>query len=342
MKTIDKATEVKKIIQDCKIQQEGKLYSVNIIGETDRAIYNEVKEVFKRLDINWNSRKKQHFCDTDPKESISLYLDSGYLPPLNPFAYFPTPTKVVEEAIELTNIPTDSSLLRFLEPSAGCGQIATAVRLQHPHMSINCIEIDSKNRGILIEKGFNLVAKDFEIYNSETLFDIVIMNPPFNGKTYQKHILKAWDMLRTGGSLTAIVPFEYRRDTNFANWVFEFGYSHYIGRVFQNTKVECEIIVLTKDACPFLWEPVDGFESHYHRKIQIFIDSDCTLSQLDINSFDQIDEAIIQEINSGSDLIWNDKTKSQVKHYLSPCDPIPTQDTQLSKENTTPVQLCCI
>lgn len=333
MKILNQQDQHKKILANCTIKKTNDLYLVSLENNIDRETYNSIKKIFNKLDIKWNSQTKQHTSKEDPSEAITLYIDCGYLPPINPHAYFVTPSDTIKEAIEITNIPTDSSNLKFLEPSAGCGRIAELVRLAHPTMQIDCIEIDPKNRKILVEKGFNLVANNFERYKCDVLYNIIIMNPPFQGITYQKHIRKAWEMLVEGGLLTAIVPSEYRKHSSFRNWIFEFGNTTYIGNVFENTNIECEIVSLVKSTSPFLWQPVEGFGSSWHQEIQLFIDSDSSKSKkFNLASFKEIDVIIDKtitgeidlygnkvprgEIKQGIDFLWNNITKTQVKEYL--------------------------
>lgn len=86
----------------------------------------------------------------------------------------------------------------ILEPSAGKGDIADRIvelsRLKEKH--IYAIEQDGDLVHILNEKGYNVIGNDFLNYNGNILFDLIIMNPPFDRG--EEHLLKAWEILDHG------------------------------------------------------------------------------------------------------------------------------------------------
>ena len=144
--------------------------------------------------------------------------------------FFPTPAALVEEMIELAEITEGMSVL---EPSAGKGDIAEAVRRITSDVSV--IEIAEPLREILEMKGFVTLANDFEVFASAYTgegFDRIVMNPPFEHGQDTDHVRRAYDLLKPGGRLVAIMcegPFfrEGQKYADFRRWLDQVGaYNH--------------------------------------------------------------------------------------------------------------------
>ncbi len=110
-----------------------------------------------------------------------------------------------------------------LEPSAGHGAIASFVTNEN---DITAIEPSSELFSKLQVKagGANqrIERMVFEDYNIINKHDVVLMNPPFGsgGSTAIKHIAKAFDHLRDGGRIVAIIP-RGSMDSKLDNWLYE-------------------------------------------------------------------------------------------------------------------------
>jgi hypothetical protein len=195
-------------------------FRVRITGELlERNLYEDVNEVFRRLRGAWKGGKTQaHVFPFDPKPLIEAVIASGELPPDNPYALFPTPPAVVEAMIPQTlkdrhafaqrNPTYTFDPIRVLEPSAGLGAIATAVRAYLlPHDTLVQVEIDPFLAAMLHGEVHN---QDFLTYTPDAPFDYVLMNPPFSvdgdALAYITHIEHAWGMLTDRGVLVAITP----------------------------------------------------------------------------------------------------------------------------------------
>ncbi|MEM7183302.1 MAG: hypothetical protein AAF518_20485 [Spirochaetota bacterium] len=115
--------------------------------------------------------------------------------------FFPTPKPIIDKLIELADIyPSD----RVLEPSAGKGDIAEEAKTKS--VTLDVIEIDSDLRKLLKLKGFNVLdERNFLRYSTDHLYDKVVMNPPFEKKQDQEHVRHAFDLLKPGGRLVAIM-----------------------------------------------------------------------------------------------------------------------------------------
>jgi hypothetical protein len=122
--------------------------------------------------------------------------------------FYPTPTEIIQKMLQpyFQKSPRwDTSELNLsgktiLEPSAGKGDILLYIEEQLGNYrkpdAIYCIEKHPDLQAVLREKDFDLIEDDFLTFESPYLFDLIIMNPPFDkGAT---HLLKAWDLLQTG------------------------------------------------------------------------------------------------------------------------------------------------
>jgi 16S rRNA G1207 methylase RsmC len=69
-----------------------------------------------------------------------------------------------------------------------------------------CVEISALHCQILKAKGYAAIETDFLKFSTTSLFDRIVMNPPFSEGRWQAHIEHASAMLANGGRLVAILP----------------------------------------------------------------------------------------------------------------------------------------
>jgi len=116
--------------------------------------------------------------------------------------FFPTPDRVISDMIDVARVRPDHSCL---EPSAGIGSIAEALR-KHGVNTIACCEIRPSLRDILMEKQFIVLNEpDFLEYHPKTLYDRILMNPPFENLQDIDHVRHAYDCLAPGGILVSLM-----------------------------------------------------------------------------------------------------------------------------------------
>ncbi len=186
--------------------------NVIIAGQLDRKLYQAVNKVLDRIGGKWNRKAKAHVFDGDPTDRLNNVIESGVLDPKVKTGYFPTPSPIVDEMIELAQ-PFRQEFM-ILEPSAGQGHISDKLKnlpLEHRGTVVVC-EILPENVQILKEKGYGgyAVNSDFFAFSSncfvnDTRFDRILMNPPFERQADIDHVTAAYHLLAPNGILIAIM-----------------------------------------------------------------------------------------------------------------------------------------
>ncbi len=146
--------------------------------------------------------------------------------------FFPTPADlcaVVRERALLTK-----PFLRVLEPSAGKGDLAEAMWTdaegRPTHAAVHVCEVSRQLGEVLKLKGMEFVGEDFLATepNPDSLYDRVVMNPPFENGQDAEHIRHAYRFLKPGGRLVAIASAgtffrSDRKATEFRAWLESVG-----------------------------------------------------------------------------------------------------------------------
>ncbi len=135
--------------------------------------------------------------------------------------FFPTPTDVADQMVDIADIEDGMTVL---EPSAGNGNIADAIR--KIGISPDVAEISDTLRNILEAKGYNVVAHDF--LKIKDKYDRIIMNPPFMAGMDAVHLKHAYELLNSGGKVVSIVgegsfTRNDKSSVDFREWLDEVG-----------------------------------------------------------------------------------------------------------------------
>lgn len=94
--------------------------------------------------------------------------------------------------------------MRILEPSCGDGRILDAIRARG-HRALG-IEYHPIRQAQAAAKGHSVALANFLECPPRPEFDAVVMNPPFYGRHYAKHVRHALKFLKQRGTLVAILP----------------------------------------------------------------------------------------------------------------------------------------
>lgn len=116
--------------------------------------------------------------------------------------YFPTPGNVADVLLQHLKLPPSASVL---EPSAGSGALCDAIRQAAPTATLRAFEINHSLHGITQDKGHNVEYADFMQATPSPDYDAVVMNPPFENLQDAAHVMHAFQFLKPGGRLVAVM-----------------------------------------------------------------------------------------------------------------------------------------
>lgn len=151
--------------------------------------------------------------------------------------FFPTPDDIIQKYL-IPNLALRAGM-RVLEPSAGRANIADAVRAACPQCDVEVCEINDLRREILELKNYRVVGQDFLKFGVrssagavmeyepgyQNRYDAIVMNPPFNRGADITHVKRAFEFLKPGGTLVAIISggsahsISRRDAAAFRNWL---------------------------------------------------------------------------------------------------------------------------
>lgn len=132
--------------------------------------------------------------------------------------FYWSPEPVVHAALEFAGIHSRDAYsygrelpqYRVLEPSCGDGRILDELRARRCRAL--GIEYHPGRAAEARAKGHNVLTANFLEQPPVAEFDHVVMNPPFYGRHYAKHVRHAIQFLKPKGTLVAILPASARYD----------------------------------------------------------------------------------------------------------------------------------
>lgn len=197
----------------------------------DRKLYEKTAKVLTALGGKWN-RKAQAtlFVDEDAEVAVRQACETGaYVDLKKAYQFFETPDNVAQ--ILVNQLEMTEGKLSVLEPSAGRGALiralAKADNSDFPDLEVNvtAIELNPDMEKQLLEMMGphcvldRLVMGDFLSYSPDGpeglgYFDRIVMNPPFTKSQDIKHVQHAYNFLKPGGTMVAVMSpgFTYRSD----------------------------------------------------------------------------------------------------------------------------------
>ncbi len=197
--------------------------------QLDRKVYQEVAKQLQLIGGKWKGGKVQAFVfEQEPAELLAEFCNNGEGRNLKKeFQFFATPEPLVRRILMMADIKEGHLCL---EPSAGDGAILNILR-GRVNKRIHYCEIMNLNRMKIAEihfpYGAECVQEDFlQLDPADRLYDRIIMNPPFAKNQDIEHVLHAFECLKPGGRIVAIMSKHWRysdnkKEVNFRNWLFD-------------------------------------------------------------------------------------------------------------------------
>lgn len=210
---------------------------LSLPGQLDRNLYVRVDKVLKDAGAKWNKKANGHVFQGSASDRIESMLLTGEISSAKDFGFIPTALPYAEMAVEKLCVEDGMTLL---EPSAGHGDLIKPVIGK---AIIDCIELRDENMDILrtIQGVREIIHGDFLTMKPTTLYDRILMNPPFLRLDYIRHILHAFEWLKPGGCMVAIAP---------------------VGFTFGSTKLDCAFRDFLEENDSEVTElPVDAFKA---------------------------------------------------------------------------------
>jgi predicted RNA methylase len=149
--------------------------------------------------------------------------------------FFPSPPEVIARMLDIARLHLESPGL-MLEPSAGAGHIADAVRERYPAQTVHCVELAQELRALLELKGHQLVGRNIYDYDPKDaghaqrdIYDVVLMNPPFEHLQDIDHVQEVFiHLLKPAGRLVSVMSISWtfnkaHKADEFRQWVEQLG-----------------------------------------------------------------------------------------------------------------------
>ena len=140
--------------------------------------------------------------------------------------FYASPRPVAETVIDALHLRGGEEIL---EPSCGDGALMDELarrnadlrenRMSGP-VSVTGVEYDAARADLARAKGHHVMTANFLQVAPDPRFDKVVMNPPFYGRHYKKHLDHAVKFLKPGGCLVCILPASayYDHGTTIGDW----------------------------------------------------------------------------------------------------------------------------
>jgi 16S rRNA G966 N2-methylase RsmD len=216
--------------------------------EIPAKLYADFKKLLTQNLGKWKAGKTQAFEFPFEPSDLLTKLRAGEKPNYKQeWHYFPTPTAVVEEMLNTCIV---EGKFKALEPSAGRGAIIEGINEMAGFMAElewDAVEAEPINRGILEEKGINVVGEDFDTFETEKRYDIIYANPPF--KKDLQHVGKMLKLLDKGGCAVIVLPsnFKDKYQKQISEWEEQFeslGFRDLPKNSFKESKTSIDTILL--------------------------------------------------------------------------------------------------
>lgn len=188
------------------------LKTIKVIPQLKPSDYTKVKNIINRLGGEWVKSDQYFQLKKNPAGLLDRVLSVGSRC-LNKFHFYPTPPSIFKDMTQFTPLSyfgASMDSIEVLEPSCGEGffmdYLAEYGNAEGRKFNVTGYDIDPLNVIFCQEKGYAVTKADFLTVKPEPKYDLVLMNPPFNGSEFIKHIQHAQKFLKPTGLLISVIP----------------------------------------------------------------------------------------------------------------------------------------
>lgn len=180
---------------------------IRLSKQLDRKVYVKVDQILQALGGKWKKGDQAHFfAKGNAQDALENYLTTGKIDLVKPpkFGFFPTPKEIGAVLVEEAGIKADSLVL---EPQGGSAALLQLIANYVPLEQIQTYEIQEHLCDALKSMGYRAIHADFLSVVPEPIYDVVVLNPPFEQQHDIDHVLHAYQFLVDGGRLNAIMSY---------------------------------------------------------------------------------------------------------------------------------------
>lgn len=197
-KTLKFDDEVTALLRRSRWSADGRFLQM---PKVDPDIYRRVNKALEAMGGKWNRGVQGHIFKDDPRPLVAGLIETGTLVVARD-GFFETPAPTVETMLEI--VPLTGGLV--LEPEAGEGAILDVLRAHRPNLPVHAVEINPERCKVLTAKGYRVDCADFLEWQPRDLkIEQVYMNPPFEQEQDIRHVRRAFNLLRVGGTLISVM-----------------------------------------------------------------------------------------------------------------------------------------
>lgn len=245
-KTLTFDEDVLDVLRGMVWQDDGLLGTM--VDRLSRGLYLRTAKALKAMGGKWNRKRNGHVFLADPRPRVDGLLRGGTLT-VRRDGFFETPAEVVKQMLALVSICSGDLVL---EPSAGYGAIAKFLR--DLPCTLDVCEINPERAQGLVAEGYDLITHDFFDLEVFPVYDVIVMNPPFEEGQDIDHVRRAFDFLAPSGVLVSVMceGVFFRRNSKaqaFREWLETVGRSERLppGSFKESgTMVSARLVVITK------------------------------------------------------------------------------------------------
>ncbi|MFI1100285.1 class I SAM-dependent methyltransferase [Streptomyces melanogenes] len=176
--------------------------ALQLPGALDRKLYQRVDLALNAVGGKWNRYQRAHIFSIEAADAIAGLLATGEVTTDAERGYYPTPTPIVEQLLDLAELTVGCTLL---EPSAGRGAIAEPAAARGA--IVDCIELDATRAEHIRAGGYarSVTNADFLSVPVKRKYQRVILNPPFSNRQDIRHVERAMRFVEPGGLVVAVM-----------------------------------------------------------------------------------------------------------------------------------------